>query len=203
MSNGGGNLSQQPRWRRFIQARQWGAGAGRRSGEPGVELVKKFPVKRSLRAEGSSSGLGSSERSPGFQLLDNEGNTPGTRDRGRCAREGREVATKGQGRGPTAQPQQASATLELRAGTKCCGCAGSDVPSRREEPRSRSGQRRLILRRCASLRACSSWSGDSGFCSQWRSFLQLFLRGHREKQKPPPSLRSSPDPDGDPAHWGR
>ena len=58
MSDGGGNLSQQPRWRRFMQARQWGAGAGRRSGEPGVELVKKLPVKRSLHAEGSSERAG-------------------------------------------------------------------------------------------------------------------------------------------------
>lgn len=41
-----------------MQARQWGAGAGRRSGEPGVELVKKLPVKRSLRAEGSSERAG-------------------------------------------------------------------------------------------------------------------------------------------------
>ena len=41
-----------------MQARQWGAGAGRRSGEPGVELVKKLSVKRSLRAEGSSERAG-------------------------------------------------------------------------------------------------------------------------------------------------
>ncbi|KAI4558688.1 hypothetical protein MJT46_013330 [Ovis ammon polii x Ovis aries] len=53
------------------------------------------------------------------------------------------------------------------------------------------------------LQAHSSWSGDSDLCSQWRSFLQLFLWGHRGKQKLPPSLRSSPYPDGDPVHWDR
>ena len=41
MSNGGDNLSQQPRWRRFIQTRQGDAGAGHQSGERGVELVEE------------------------------------------------------------------------------------------------------------------------------------------------------------------
>ena len=88
-------------------------------------------------AEGSSEGAGKFGEVSCLLIPPNEaravqrklGDATGTRDREGCASKGHEeVATKGKGRGPTAEPQLASASLGLGAAVNCGGYADSDVP---------------------------------------------------------------------------